>query len=130
MLLRPKQSEFRSRLDRIYGFKCCVSGCTVPGALEVAHIEPYADAHSNLPSNGLLLRRDLHALFDMGHLAIEPKSRKIFFSAEARGWTEYDVLHGQAVLASPQPGREKDRPDLAALGKRWDRFKKNHNRKQ
>lgn len=122
VLLRPGQIEFRRKLDLIYGSKCCVSGCTVSWALEAAHIDPYRSTHSDSPSNGLLLRRDLHGLFDSGHLAVDPQSKEVSFSAEAREWGGYGDLHRMAVLSAPQPGFESDAPNPAALGRRWSRF--------
>jgi putative restriction endonuclease len=96
----------------------------VSWALEASHIGPYKDSHSDSPSNGLLLRRDLHALFDSGHLAVDLRSRRIYLSSEAQEWEDYATLHGTVLLASPQPGFEKDAPNSAALRRRWQRFKK------
>jgi HNH endonuclease len=58
-------------------------------------------------TNGLLLRSDLHALFDAGQLAVHLKSRVVYFAEEARALTEYDSLHGVQKLRGPQPGYEK-----------------------
>jgi hypothetical protein len=125
VFLRRGQVEFRRKLDLMYGSKCCISGCTVSWALEAAHIVPYKDSQSDAACNGLLLRSDLHALFDAGHLAIDPDSKRVWLSAEAQGWKEYGDLHGSAVLASPQPGFENDAPNAGALRKRYERFLKN-----
>ncbi len=126
VLLRPGQIEFRRKLDLMYGAKCCISGCTVPWALEAAHIVPYKDSLSDSPSNGLLLRRDLHSLFDAGHLAVHPKSKEVHFSAEAQGWGDYAALHRTVILPRPQPGFEKEAPAPATLRVQWRRFIGDH----
>lgn len=124
VLLRPGQIEFRRNLDLMYGSKCCITGCTVAWALEAAHIEPYRDKLSNELSNGLLLRRDIHALFDAGQLGIDPNSREVVLSPEARQWKGYSELHRTAALLSPQPGFEKHSPHKSILQKRWREFMK------
>lgn len=121
-LLRPGQARFRDALDRVYAARCCVSRCTVTWAIDAAHIQPYAEKRSNSATNGLLLRSDLHALFDAHHLAIEPSSRRVFVSDEAREWRDYRALHGKK-LASPAPGFEKFAPPASAFVARWKMFK-------
>ncbi len=125
--LRPGQPEFRKRLDLVYGAKCCISGCPIPWALEAAHITPFADdASSNSPSNGLLLRADLHSLFDSNQLAIHPETHVVFFAVEATAWLEYSKLHGRAELAEPQPLFGKHAPSSSALAQRWKKFVQAH----
>jgi HNH endonuclease len=97
----------------------------VPWALEAAHIIPYRDSQSDSAKNGLLLRCDLHSLFESGHLAVKPDSKQVFLSAEARVWEGYTHLHG-GKLAGPQPGFEHDAPKNAAFRKLWSKFIKNH----
>jgi putative restriction endonuclease len=49
-----------------------VTGCTVLAVLEAAHIKPYRGERDNHSENGLLLRSDIHTLFDLDLLGIEP----------------------------------------------------------
>ena len=123
MLLRPGQSEFRRALDLTYGSKCCISGCTVPSALEAAHIEPFRNKQWDSPSNGLLLRRDLHALFDAGQVAIHPESRVVYVAPEAAVWAEYRDMHGKRTVADPQPGFEHNSPLGKVFRERWNNYK-------
>ncbi len=69
--LRRGQAAFRTKLMEAYCGCCCVTGCDVPAALEAAHIMPYRGRHSNIATNGLLLRSDVHSLFDQGLLALD-----------------------------------------------------------
>lgn len=92
-------------------------------AVEAAHIEPYAQTYSNDGNSGILMRRDLHALFDAGQLAIEPTTFRVFIAPEARHWPEYSKLHEVAVLAPPQPGQKSYAPSGEAFSKSWELFR-------
>lgn len=67
---RRGQAAFRAALLEAYGGKCCITGCALKGTLEAAHIAPYLGEHSQHVQNGLLLRADIHTLFDLGLLVI------------------------------------------------------------
>lgn len=102
--VRRNQGKFRTALMKRYGTKCCVTACTVPEVLEAAHIIPFRDGLScrDLPSNGLLLRRDIHRLFDLMLLSIDPESSSVWINSSFRD-SEFGELHGLQVevLASP-----------------------------
>lgn len=119
---RPGQIRFRDSLKMAYGGACCLTGCPVPEALEGAHIDPYSGPTSDHPQNGLLLRRDIHALLDLGVLAFEPSKRVAWFAPAILVWSEYRKLHGRAVLRTPEPGYESYGPSSAALMRRWRDF--------
>ncbi|KAG0767236.1 hypothetical protein G6F22_017682 [Rhizopus arrhizus] len=71
-VIREGQAEFRKRLVAHYGAVCMVTGTALASVIDAAHIVPYNGAATNALSNGLLLRKDIHALFDAGRLAIGP----------------------------------------------------------
>ena len=125
--VRPGQDGFRARLLLVYG-RCCVSGCDVELALEGAHISPFHKEPSNSASNGLLLRSDLHVLFDGNEMGIEPKSRVVYFSPVARTWPEYEALHSLKKMWSPEAGHSQ--PSPARLKARWTAFVKKHGPQQ
>jgi putative restriction endonuclease len=86
---------------------------TLP-VLEAAHIRPYAMDGKHELSNGLLLRSDLHKLFDLGYVTVDPVEKKILVSQRIReeyeNGRDYYALHGRE-LAEPQnilaiPSRE------------------------
>jgi putative restriction endonuclease len=81
---RQGQSKFRRMLIEAYDGKCVITGCDALEVLEAAHIVPYLGGHTNHPQNGLLLRADLHSLFDMGLLSIDPISLTVILSARLR----------------------------------------------
>lgn len=68
---RIGQQRFRTQLFEAYTGRCAVSGCSVDEALEAAHIENYSGPKSQVVSNGILLRRDLHSLFDAHLISFE-----------------------------------------------------------
>jgi hypothetical protein len=61
---RPNQQAFREQIRSNYGGRCAVTGCTTPAAFEAAHISTCKGRDDNSPTNGILLRSDIHALFD------------------------------------------------------------------
>jgi hypothetical protein len=74
IVLRQGRGAFRSGLLEAYGGRCAITDCDVPEALEAAHIIPYRGEHTNRVNNGLLLRADLHTLFDLGLIAVDTPS--------------------------------------------------------
>jgi len=123
---RPGQAEFHRRVEEAYGGTCCISGCSAPASLEAAHIEPFNPLKVDVVANGLLLRADLHALFDQNQLVVEPKSRLVFFAPEARGWDEYDRWHAKVSAADPQDSYSSARPTDARFAERWREFVADH----
>ncbi|WP_404482023.1 HNH endonuclease [Novosphingobium sp. BL-52-GroH] len=73
--LRQGQRAFRQALLSAYQGRCAISGCDVEEVLEAAHIMPYMGEHTNAVTNGLLLRADLHTLFDLGLIMIDADYR-------------------------------------------------------
>jgi len=109
--VRRGQPEFRRNLMRAYSHKCAVSGCSVPQVLEAAHIMPYMGNHTNHVQNGLLLRADLHTLFDLGLLSIAPDTHTVVVSSLLEGSAYWDY-HGKKINL---PQRKADWPSTAAL---------------
>ncbi|WP_205843618.1 HNH endonuclease [Nakamurella deserti] len=73
--VRPGAARFRGDLMDAYGYRCAITGCDVEVALEAAHIKPYRGPRHDRVDNGILLRRDLHALFDANLLGIDETGR-------------------------------------------------------
>lgn len=74
-LSRAEQAQFRANLKRVYGSRCAISGCEVEVVLDACHILGHAAGGSTKASNGILLRKDLHRLFDLGLVAVDPEER-------------------------------------------------------
>lgn len=117
VLVRPRlgQGAFRIMVTDSYDRRCAMTSERTLPALEAAHIRPYSEGGEHSPSNGLLLRRDLHALFDGGYLTVTPAlkievSRRI--KEEFENGKHYYALEGQSILV---PKDAMHRPDKAAL---------------
>ena len=93
---RRGQQQFREALRQRYSDHCVVSGCPIVAILEAAHISPYRGDDDNHPQNGLLLRADIHTLFDLNLLGIEPEQLRIELHPDVVG--EYGHLAGQTLL--------------------------------
>ncbi len=74
ILVRPRlgQGSFRVLVTDAYERRCSITGERVLPVLEAAHVRPYAQGGLHSIDNGLLLRSDLHTLFDRGYLTITP----------------------------------------------------------
>src|SRR5215211_3132406 len=66
---RLGQGAFRVLVTEAYTRRCAVTGERTLPALEAAHIQPFSKLGPHLTTNGLLLRSDLHKLFDLGYLS-------------------------------------------------------------
>jgi putative restriction endonuclease len=116
-LIRPRlgQGAFRILVTDIYQRRCAVTLERTLPALEAAHIRPYGDGGEHEARNGLLLRRDIHSLFDAGYVTVTPEFR---FEVSRRIREEFDngkhyyELHGRTI-AMPVDGAL--RPETGAL---------------
>jgi putative restriction endonuclease len=92
-----------------YDRKCVVTGERTLPVLEAAHIKPYNLVGRHEISNGLLLRSDLHTLFDLGYMTVTPDDLRVRVSRriheEFENGREY-----YANLMVPEFGCRKPRP--------------------
>lgn len=109
IVMRRGQRAFRSALIEAYDGACAITGTTAIDVLEAAHISPYRGEHTNRIDNGLLLRADIHTLFDLGHLWVE--DTKVCLAGHLAN-TYYSVLAGKVLR---QPSLLKHRPLAGAL---------------
>jgi putative restriction endonuclease len=97
---RLGQGTFRVLVTDLYDRRCAVTGERTLPVLEAAHIKPFAAAGPHEPRNGVLLRSDIHTLFDRGYVTVTPELR---FEVSARireefeNGRDYYALHGRPV---------------------------------
>lgn len=108
---RQGQANFRRALLKAYGSKCAVTDCAIEALLEAAHIVPYQGVETNVVSNGLLLRADIHTLFDLGLLWVEPTTLVIKLGQSLKG-SEYEAWRDRPLRLPEEPS---DRPSVKAL---------------
>jgi len=114
---RLGQGAFRISVTDAYKRACAVSGGKVLPALDAAHIRPYASGGAHEVSNGLLLRKDIHSVFDAGYVTIDEQLKFVVSDrvrTDFNNGNEYRRLHGTLVSV---PAFSKFQPDRAAL--RW-----------
>lgn len=112
---RLGQGAFRVLVTDTYKRRCAISGEKTLPALDAAHIIPYGEGGVHEASNGILMRRDIHSLFDAGYLTVTPEmrievSRRI--REEYENGRDYYALHGRRIS---EPDQLTLRPDKSAL---------------
>ncbi|MEO7027337.1 MAG: HNH endonuclease [Caulobacteraceae bacterium] len=120
-LIRPRlgQGAFRIAVTEAYERECALSHGRVLPALDAAHIRAYGDGGAHEVRNGILLRRDIHSVFDAGYGTFDEDHRFVVSNrvrTEFNNGEEYRRLHG-AKLRLPADSRMW--PDAAAL--EWHR---------
>jgi predicted restriction endonuclease len=98
VVLRRYQSAFRKALLRKRPKHCAITGTNEVSVLEAAHIIPYAErfADRDNQENGLLLRSDIHKLFDAHLISINPETKEIEVSDSIES-SDYLSLRGRIV---------------------------------
>lgn len=104
---RLGQGTFRALVTEAYNRRCAVTGERTLPVLEAAHIRPYGAGGEHALGNGLLLRSDLHRLYDGGYVTVDPDEHRLLVSRRIREEFEngrhYYALEGQKI-AAPQKG--------------------------
>lgn len=99
VMVRPGQARFRKEILESAGRRCVITATGVAAVLEAAHIVPVKDNGSDRGENGLCMRSDIHALFDSGHLRIEPGGT-LHLSETARRDPVYRSLPEEVLIPS------------------------------
>ncbi|MFW5876498.1 MAG: HNH endonuclease [Myxococcota bacterium] len=119
VLLRRGQASFRKALLEAYRGRCAITGCDAEDALEAAHVRAYGQGGESVVQNGILMRADLHTLFDVGLLSIDSRDWVVQIHPKLRDG-HYADLHGAALRlpddSSYAPSAEALRNHLAQCG--------------
>ncbi|RYE65313.1 MAG: hypothetical protein EOO81_12860 [Oxalobacteraceae bacterium] len=112
---RLGQGSFRVAVTESYMRRCAMTGEKTLPVLEAAHIRPFAQEGPHLPNNGLLLRADLHTLFDRGLMTITSDNR-IEVSSQIKetygNGRHYYALHGQELQVLPKAIADRPSPEF------------------
>lgn len=111
VVLRRGRPAFRDALIQAYGGRCAVTGADVVAALEAAHIIRFQGPKTDDPANGLLLRADIHTLFDLRLIAVDTSTMTVLTAPSLAG-TCYGQLCGTAMRL---PSGGASAPSKAAL---------------
>lgn len=99
--VRRGQASFRRKLLEQFGEICAFTGPQPQEVLEAAHLYSYAVLGRHFKHGGLLLRRDLHRLFDLGLISIDPDLLSIDVASPLARFDDYQALAGQSLRVSP-----------------------------
>jgi putative restriction endonuclease len=116
VLPRLGQGSFRVLVTDVYERRCAITRERTLPALEAAHIKPFSEKGPHRVDNGLLLRSDIHRLFDSGyvtvtsdrHFEVSNRIKEEFDNGE-----EYRALHGKRIWVPPSPNFQPS-PDFLA----------------
>jgi putative restriction endonuclease len=107
---RLGQQAFKGVVLDAYRHRCAITGAKIRPVLQAAHILPLPNGGVHRLDNGLLLRSDVHIMFDRGYLSVDPKHR-LLVSPRLRedfgNGEEFYSRHGQPIAV---PERAPDRP--------------------
>ncbi|MCX5014787.1 HNH endonuclease [Streptomyces sp. NBC_00555] len=103
---RQGQPAFRKQLLKDHGEVCAFTGPTPAAALQAAHLYSFADTGEHRDWGGLLMRADVHTLFDRGQITISPDTGLIEVSPDLHPYPAYAALHGQAPAVALRPEHE------------------------
>lgn len=119
---RVGQQQFREAMLERYGSACAFTGPQPPGALEAAHLYFYSKSPKHDTRGGLLLRRDLHALFDRWLITIDPDTWSVQIAPDLRQYPQLAALHGSSILVDEglRPREEYIRDHSATAHAAWD----------
>ena len=101
---RERQEVFRYELISAYEGSCAVTGFATQEVLQAAHIDPYRGVKSQIVTNGMLLRSDIHLLYDSHLLTVLPDSFKIQVSEAVRD-KAYQDLDGCTIRLPKNKGQ-------------------------
>jgi putative restriction endonuclease len=108
--VRLGQGGFQVEVVEAYQRRCALTGEKTLPVLEAAHIVPYSEGGEHDVRNGLLLRSDMHTLFDRGYLTVTPEYRVEVSSQIAEQYTNgklYYSYHGQELRSLPDEARQR-----------------------
>ena len=107
---RLGQQSFKAVVLDSYHRRCAISGTHIPPVLQAAHIRPVKDGGEHRLDNGLLLRSDVHTLFDRGYLGVDPQHRLLVSPRLRADFSNGDQFYAKAGQVIDLPERRADRP--------------------
>lgn len=112
---RLGQQAFQAVVLNAYSRRCAITGSKIRPVLQAAHILPLPDGGEHRLDNGLLLRSDVHTMFDRGYLGVDPKHRLMVsphLRDEFGNGEQFYARDGQPISV---PGRKAERPHAEFL---------------
>lgn len=112
---RLGQQSFKAVVLGAYGRRCAITGNRVQPVLQAAHIRPLPYGGEHRLDNGLLLKSDVHILFDRGYLGVDPKYRLMVSPRLRSEFGNGEQFYAKAGTEIAVPERRVDRPNSQFL---------------
>jgi putative restriction endonuclease len=114
---RLGQQAFKAVVLDAYHGQCAITGTKIRPVLEAAHIRPVAlrRGDENRLDNGLLLRSDVHTMFDSGYLAVDPAHRLLVSNRLREDFGNGEQFYAKAGEVIALPDRQADQPNREFL---------------
>jgi hypothetical protein len=113
-IIREGAAAFRNEQMKLWAAQCAATGCNVRETLDAAHILRYLGEHTNRANNGILLRADIHKLFDRNLIAVEEYEGHLVWRVSATlAGSDYATLAGRRVALGSEVGAVPHRELLA-----------------
>ncbi|ONI82525.1 hypothetical protein ALI22I_41480 [Saccharothrix sp. ALI-22-I] len=93
--VRTGQQAFRTALLQRDGLVCAITGACPAEALQAAHLRQFAKHEKHNLDEGILLRADVHVLFDRGLMAVDPSTKQVCLAPVLRAYESYAPLEGR-----------------------------------
>lgn len=102
-----------------YHWPCAITGAKIRPVLEAAHVRPVSSLHGgeNRLDNGLLLRSDVHRMFDLGYLSVDTRYRLRVSSRLRTEFSDGEAFYAKEGQVITLPDRRGDQPNVDFL--RW-----------
>lgn len=118
---RRGDRRLRDALLRAYNSQCAITGACVKDLLEIAYVVPFPTMDVNSIENAILLRTDLHTLWDLNLIGVEPETGRVHIAKRLAG-SVYEKIVGRSLV----PRIDNSRVSHEALKERWDSFVNAH----
>jgi putative restriction endonuclease len=112
---RLGQQAFKAVVADAYRRQCAITGTHIPPVLQAAHVRPVTDGGEHRLDNGLLLRSDVHTMFDQGYLGVDPRYRLMVSPRLRAEFGNGDQFYAKAGEVIDLPARRADRPHCEFL---------------
>lgn len=107
---RLGQQAFQGVVLDAYGHRCAITGAKIRPVLQAAHIRPLPHGGQHRLDNGLLLRSDVHTMFDRGYLGVDPKHRLLVSPRLREDFGNGEEFYARRGETISLPARPQDRP--------------------
>ncbi|MEV5818854.1 HNH endonuclease [Micromonospora harpali] len=107
---RLGQQAFKAVVLNAYGRRCAITGDRIQPVLQAAHIRPLPAGGEHRIDNGMLLRSDVHTLYDQGYLAVDPKHRLLVSPRLRAEFGNGEQFYSRVGTQIAVPEAVRDRP--------------------